>query len=264
MGTEQSCKTLAFFYFQLSENSHTSRTTSTTRILPPKPNNHIYISSRYARVFRIRRLPFKIKQLHHLLSVCWCVSYKKMYSPVKITTPKPNNYTFICSWCVLVCMLVCIVQKDVFSSQKYHPKTQQLHLHLFLVCSYCTVHNYTFICSWCVGIVPFTITPSSGLGVLVLYRSQLHLHLFLVCSYCTVHNYTFICSWCVGIVPFKKTYFPLHSDLSIVYMCVYACVCVGMCMWACVMQAVSAAVGGVAALQSAGKIYHKSHILKTQ
>ena len=217
MGTEQSCKTLAFFYFQLSENSHTSRTTSTTRILPPKPNNHIYISSRYARVFRIRRLPFKIKQLHHLLSVCWCVSYKKMYSPVKITTPKPNNYTFICSWCVLVCMLVCIVQKDVFSSQKYHPKTQQLHLHLFLVCSYCTVHNYTFICSWC-----------------------------------------------VGIVPFKKTYFPLHSDLSIVYMCVYACVCVGMCMWACVMQAVSAAVGGVAALQSAGKIYHKSHILKTQ
>jgi len=47
-------------------------------------------------------------------------------------------------------------------------------------------------------------------------------------------------------------------------MCVYACVCVGMCMWACVMQAVSAAVGGVAALQSAGKIYHKSHILKTQ
>ena len=217
MGTEQSCKTLAFFYFQLSEISHTSRTTSTTRILPPKPNNHIYISSRYARVFRIRTLPFKIKQLHHLLSVCWCVSYKKMYSPVKITTPKPNNYTFICSWCVLVCMLVCIVQKDVFSSQKYHPKTQQLHLHLFLVCSYCTVHNYTFIFSWC-----------------------------------------------VGIVPFKKTYFPLHSDLSIVYMCVYACVCVGMCMWACVMQAVSAAVGGVAALQSAGKIYHKSHILKTQ
>jgi len=233
-----------FFYFQLSEIF-----TYLERPLPPEyyPRN-LTITSTSLIDMRV----LLISENHH---------------------SKSNNYIISCRYVGVRCVSfkkMCIVQKDVFSSQNYYPQTQQLHLHLFLVCSFMYVGVYrTKRCILQSKLLPqdTTITPSSVLGVFVYVCwcvSYKKMYSPVKVNTQKHNNYTFICSWCVRVVPFKKTYSPLHSDLSIVYMCVYACVCVGMCMWACVMQAVSAAVGGVVALQSAGKIYHKSNILKTQ
>ena len=100
---------------------------------------------------------------------------------------KSNNYIISCRYVGVRCVSfkkMCIVQKDAFSSQNYYPKTQQLHLHLFLVCSFMYVGVYrTKRCILQSKLTPknTTITPSSVLGVFVLYRSKRRiLHCILI------------------------------------------------------------------------------------